>query len=68
MDAEDLILVDVLSLLIVEHLDDHNEHLIDINLNGIESLPFFIASMIASRSFFGYLSNTRFSKTKTAAS
>jgi hypothetical protein len=66
MNVEDLIHEDVLSLLIVEHLehvDDKKNECFCYSLS-----PFFIASRIVSRSFFGNLSNKRFSKTKTAAS
>jgi hypothetical protein len=66
MDVEDLIHEDVLSLLIVEHLE-HTDGVKTKSSSYFRS-PFFIASRIVSRSFLGNLSNKRFSKTKTAAS
>jgi hypothetical protein len=67
MDVEDLIHEDVLSLLIVVHLEKrliYNKKETKVFFRK----PFFIASRIKSRSFLGYLSNKRFSKTNTAAS
>jgi hypothetical protein len=64
MDVEDLKHEDVLSWLIVEHLENR----LDCFCSKFNLKPFFIASRIKSRSFFGYLSNKRFSKTNTAAS
>jgi hypothetical protein len=68
MDVEDSIHEDVLFLLIVEHLRKIDSFVLERDYFIVNFKPFFIASRINSRSFFGYLSNKRFSKTNTAAS